>query len=66
MPPLEMLASVGEPIMPLAQPPATPVTRVVSAEHVRRTVEIRHVRTVVAAEICAPPSYVIHRGYRRW
>ena len=67
LPPLEMLATIGEPIMPLAQAPATPVA---GATQTAQPVVARVVRTTVATESCGEPVYHVphhhYRSYRRW
>lgn len=67
LPPLEMLASVGEPIMPLNQ---APTATVASATQAGQVIEGRFVRTgaAVAVEQCTVPTHHVtyHRVYRRW
>jgi hypothetical protein len=57
MPPVEMLAQIGDPIVPLSKTPATPVV----AE--KRPVTVVRVRG--GAEYCAPPVYHHRRHYGR-
>ncbi len=70
LPPLEMLASIGEPIMPLNQAPSAAAV-VAQADRQSGPTVSRVVRRVVVEEACNVPS---HRGsshggwygYRRW
>jgi len=71
LPPLEMLASVGEPIMPLSQAQTVAGVTTQAVTQPAHAVTSNLVRRVVVEEACNVPS---HRGssrggwygYRRW
>lgn len=70
LPPLEMLASVGEPIMPLSQAPTASTVTAQAASQPAHGAR-RMVHRVVAEESCNVPSHRGPRyggwyGYRRW
>jgi|LNFM01.1.fsa_nt_gb hypothetical protein len=60
LPPLEMLAPVGQPIVPLAEAPASSASTVTSAR------SPRFIRTGAAPENCNVPSHGYYRIWRRY